>query len=513
VDRSPAKDAADNRGSSDVAVADLPSDSGAHWANRDNDPLYRRRDGSTDARSEAQAESRPFRRPPAVNSFPGDDDEYGRVSPGVYLPEPSPELSGLSTDTGDSGWFSGEYDVSDKRRAATAANQPAPEFGPAPPASPGRASFGISAGPIGGAGRGSGRSAAAPTSPASAPVSPAHSRGAMPSAAPISPAHTFAAHVRDAAASAHVRDAGGAAAANSRDAAGATEPGIGEFMSGPGREIRPHRAARHPLPAVEQVSPRSPSSEPPRRSRLLTVATVALSTVVLLGAAVAGVSFFAGSDRSLTSVLKLGASETKSRTVTGPLGGRKAATFELVAATTKVTVRTQDLGDELYKITSAEDSGTKPSPALTKDKLQLRLTPDGDATGGNVEVLLSTKVKWALRFVGGADEQIVDLTGGKVSSIDVLGGSRRLELALPTPAGTIPIRLTGSVDELSVRSPADSPVRVQVGSGAKTVAAGERTLRDVKPGSTLTPKDWKVPNRYDVDVASRITLLSVEAAK
>jgi hypothetical protein len=500
VERSPANDAADNRGSSDVAVADLPSDSGAHWANRDNDTLYRRRDGSPDARSDAQAQERPaFRRPPAVNSFPGDDEEYGRVSPGTYLPEPSPELSGLSTDTGESGWFSGEYDATERRRSAA---RSAPEFGPAPPASAGRASYGISAGPIGGARMGSGRSAAAPTSPASAPVSPAYGRG-TPAPTPVSPAHTFAAHVRDAAASAHVRG----------DAAGPPEPGIGEFMTGPGREIRPHRAARRELPAkVEQVSPR-PQTGPPRRSRLVTVATIALSTVVLLGAAVAGVAFFAGSDKSLTSVLKLGASEAKSRIATGPLGGREDATFELVAATTKVTVRTQDLGNDLYKITSAADSGTKPSPVLTKDKLQLRLTPDGDATGGDVEVLLSSKVKWALRFVGGADEQLVNLAAGKISSIDVIGGSRRLELALPTPTGTIPIRLTGAVDELSVRSPADSPVRVRVRSGAKTVAAGERTLRDVKPGSTLTPTDWKAANRYDVDAASRITLLSVEHAK
>jgi hypothetical protein len=54
-------------------------------------------------------------------------------------------------------------------------------------------------------------------------------------------------------------------------------------------------------------------------------------------------------------------------------------------------------------------------------------------------------------------------------------------------------------------------VRVQVDSGAKTVAAGDRTLRDVRPGSTLTPKGWQVQNRYDVDAAARITLLSVDA--
>jgi hypothetical protein len=45
------------------------------------------------------------------------------------------------------------------------------------------------------------------------------------------------------------------------------------------------------------------------------------------------------------------------------------------------------------------------------------------------------------------------------------------------------------------------------------VAAGTVTLRDVKPGSTLTPKDWKVADRYDVTAAARVTLLSVDSAE
>jgi hypothetical protein len=239
---------------------------------------------------------------------------------------------------------------------------------------------------------------------------------------------------------------------------------------------------------------------------------VLLSTVVLLGGAVAGVAFFAGEDQSLTSVLRLGSGDSDGKVATAALNGRTTAGFELIAATTKVTVRTQDLGDDLFRITSAGDSGTAPSPVLSDDRVQLLLSPDGEGASGNVEVLLSAKVTWGLRFVGGTDEQIVDVTGGKVSSIDIAGGSRRVDLRLSQPTGTVPVRVTGAVDELSVLSPEGSPVRVKVDSGAKTVAAGDKTLRDVKPGSTLTPKDWKVPNRYDVDAASRVTLLTVRTA-
>jgi hypothetical protein len=67
------------------------------------------------------------------------------------------------------------------------------------------------------------------------------------------------------------------------------------------------------------------------------------------------------------------------------------------------------------------------------------------------------------------------------------------------------------VDEFVVRAPANSPVRVHLDSGAKTVAAGGKTQRDVPPGSTFTPRTWQVDNRYDVDAASRVTLFSVTA--
>jgi hypothetical protein len=466
VTRSAADDPADPRGSSDVAVADLPSTSGAHWANRDN----------------AALRQTPYRRPPAVNSFPDGGDD-APLSPAIYLP---PE----TVDGADGNWFGdrartppdqteydrtgdrGEYDrtVDDRTESDGVPAEPAaPDYGPAPPASPGRASFGFTAGPI----SPSGWSAAATDSTAS----PARGGNAEHATEPAVPG-----------------------------------AGVGEFISGPGREIRPHRATRRDPPAHDHDDnpPRStPHTAPPRRSRTVTVAGSALAALVLLGGTVAGVVFFSGSDKTLNSVLQLGAGEIDGKTATAPLDGRTAASFELVAATTKVTVKTQDLGDDLYKITSAGDSGTVPSPVLSDDRVQLHLTPDGDGASGRVEVLLSGKVRWALRFIGGADEQIVDLAGGRVSSIDVIGGSRRFELSLPKPAGTVPVRVTGAVEDFSITSPKDSPVRVQVDSGAKTVAAGDRTLRDVKPGSTLTPKDWQVQNRYDVDAASRITLLSV----
>lgn len=492
--------------SSDVSLALVgPSNSGTDWANRDREALYRR-PGRTAA---------PYRRPPAAQSpsddllrspatlSPGDDprrspatpspgDDLLRspaiLSPGDDLrrsPAASPPGDDKE-DMADSGsWNAFAAPSAGRREPSPEAPQrvPEPEFGPAPPATGGRTAFGVTAGPI----SGNWRDEPLPTrsygteptfSDEPAPERARHSRPAPP-ALPASPASPFEG-----------------------------DDGVGDLIGGPGHEIRPHRATRHPA---------APAGQPPapRRSRGVLIAGLALTTAVLFGATVAGVTYFAGPDKDLTSVLELGTGDkAEQRTATAPMAGRTAAGFDLVSAVSRVTVRSEDLGDQLYRVTTADDSGVLPKPVLDDDEVQLYLTPEGDeGVAGAVDVVLSTRVTWTLRFSGAADEQILNLQGGRVAGIDMLGRARRTAIQLPAAAGTVPLKVTGAVDELAMTSPAGNPVRVQVKGGAKTVAAGARTLRDVEPGSTLTPKNWATNDRYDVNAEARVTLLSVETVE
>lgn len=455
-----------------VAVADPPASmSGTHWANRDNDTLYRRPGRST-----------PFRRPPAENSFP----EQAPVSqaltdltePGFPAPSraanadlfgPDPERFGPNGD--------------DDEGAATRKARHWTTIG-TKTRRPRTSDRGEASAPVG----------AAPQQVRSGDQGQRRAGVVIPVPGRAS-----------------LGRAGRASAEAERDDT------IG--VLGPGHEIRPHRAGRGESgqqPATtgrngSRGTPnRNPSTAAPRRSRRVMWATVATVFVVLVGGAGA-VLIVAGKGGALKSVLRSGVGSSQGRTATAPLDGRTEASFEVVTGTTKVTVRSEDLGADLYRITSAEDAGTVPRPVVDENRIQLHLTPGGDGASGTVEVVLAAKVTWSLRFTGGADEQRIDLSRGKVSAIDVIGGVRQVELSLPTPTGTVPVRVTGAVDEFVVRAPANSPVRVHLDSGAKTVAAGDRTQRDVPPGSTFTPRNWQVDNRYDVDAASAVTLFSVTA--
>ncbi|GAA0491527.1 hypothetical protein Ade02nite_22470 [Paractinoplanes deccanensis] len=271
--------------------------------------------------------------------------------------------------------------------------------------------------------------------------------------------------------------------------------------------------ARPPAePAAKQQAAQPAVAPPARQSRGVTVGIVLLSLIVLVAGSAVGVVYFTGSDDKLDSVLQLGAGDNGKRTATAPLDNRTKASFELLAASNKVTVTIGELGDDLYRISTPEDAGFLPSPIVRNDDVKLQVTRDGDGTGGEIDVVLAAKVNWQLRFSGYAEEQTIDLSGGQISGIEMVGGMRAAELTLSRPSGTVPIKINGAVERLVVRTPADSPVRVKVGGGAQKVVAGTRTLNDVAAGSTLTPKGWAVQNRYDAVAGAPITALTVTNA-
>ncbi|WP_045745201.1 hypothetical protein [Actinoplanes rectilineatus] len=368
----------------------------------------------------------------------------------------------------------------------------APEFGPATPAGPGRASFGFSDGPIGGTRPASSSRRRSPEDSGTLPIirqPPVPDTDPVPS----SPAPSFASFSPASGSFPAVSPA-------SRD-----DLSEAAFASGPEAFF-----AGAPGPEVLE-SPR-PVPDRPRQSRLVTAGMTVLGLIALAVLGVTGFVYYNGADTDLGGMLGSGGEQPQAaqQTVTGPIEGRTIATFELLAATDRVNLKIADLGEDLYRISTPEGTGMRPSAAIQGDRLAVDLARDGNGAGGQMEVLLAAKVRWTLRFSGYAAERIVDLSEGRMTGIEIVGGTRRAEITLAQAAGTVPVTITGGMEELIVRAPENSPVRVKVNGGAGTVTAGSRTLRDLAPGSTLTPKNWANGDRYDIDAVAPITLLKVE---
>jgi hypothetical protein len=449
-----------------AVVEAVPSMSGAHWANRDNDTLYRR-PGRAGALRRPPATGTPTPAPPAPVSPSGFLSTDGVANADLF----GPDIGGSGGDTAVRTSRHWTEIGTGTRRPATG-DRPeatAPEPTSALP-DPGRP-------------RPVGRTSAERDDMIGVIGDGGHEirphRAARPSSANT-----------------------GAGRGNPVPGRGSTAAARGNTGAGRGRGAG--RGGAGPIDTGRGTG----TADEPRRSRKVLWATMVMVFIVLAGG-IGAVVVFSGRPGGLGSVLRAGAGSTSDRTVTAALGGRTEASFELVTGVAKMTLTSQDLGNDLYRITTAEDSGTVPRPVIDDNRVQLHLAADGNAATGSVQIVLSAKVAWALRLTGGADEQRIDLSQGRVSGIDVIGGSRRIELGLPKPTGTVGVRITGAVDELFVTAPADSPVRVQLDSGAKTVTAGTKTQRDVPPGSTFTPRNFDVDDRYDIDAVSRVTVFSV----
>ncbi|MBY8874717.1 hypothetical protein K7640_23085 [Micromonospora sp. PLK6-60] len=199
---------------------------------------------------------------------------------------------------------------------------------------------------------------------------------------------------------------------------------------------------------------------------------------------------------------------------TAPLGGRRRATFELADGSTEITVRVADLGADLYRISAAVDGGVRPRPEVLGDRVRLGLEPGAPAGPAAVEVLLSSRVTWRLRLVGGVHDALVDLGAARaVAGVDLIGGAHRIDLRLPPLAGTLTVRMTGGVNQFAVRlAEPVPPVRVRVAAGAGSLALPGERRDGVAAGEVMSSPGWdRSVDRLYVDLVAGADTVTVGA--
>jgi hypothetical protein len=199
------------------------------------------------------------------------------------------------------------------------------------------------------------------------------------------------------------------------------------------------------------------------------------------------------------------------RIVSAPLKDLNDREFDVLTGTSTVTVSSADLGDRLFVVSTPADGNALPSAVVDDTRVQLHLVPSGTNGPGAVAVKLSSRVRWHLRLSGGAVEHLIDMTAGRLSGIDINGGATRIELWLPATDGTIPIQMTGGVNQFLLHLPEGVPVRVRVRSGASSVEIDALNRSAISPGTVFTPAGWDgATNRYDVDAVAGFAVLRVD---
>ncbi|MEW2444214.1 hypothetical protein [Micromonospora marina] len=199
------------------------------------------------------------------------------------------------------------------------------------------------------------------------------------------------------------------------------------------------------------------------------------------------------------------------QTLTAPRGDRQRAGFELVDGLTRFTLRAADLGDDLYRIGAPDGSGVTPRPQLEGDRVRLRIEENGRGPAA-VEVVLNSRVTWRLRLIGGVSEQRLDLSEARLAGVDLVGGAARTRLLLPRLDGSLTVRMTGGVSELTVTVPGAPPARVRVASGAGSLTLYDERRGGIAAGDLVSSPGWdRAADRLYLDLVGGANAVSVTA--
>jgi hypothetical protein len=197
--------------------------------------------------------------------------------------------------------------------------------------------------------------------------------------------------------------------------------------------------------------------------------------------------------------------------VTAARDGRTSANFELVSDASSVDLHVEDLGDDLYKITTPAGGPVRPDATTDGDDVRLSLSHVGPDSGPvQVGVVLNSQVQWTLRIAGGVETGTFDLRGGTIGGVDLTGGAGRFDLSLPRPKGTLSVRMSGGVNVFQMETDGKVPVRVTARSGAGQIILDGTTNNGVARGASFRSPGWSAEtNRIDLDAVAGFGTLRV----
>jgi hypothetical protein len=193
--------------------------------------------------------------------------------------------------------------------------------------------------------------------------------------------------------------------------------------------------------------------------------------------------------------------------VTGVLHGRTGAGLVVADAASRVEVRLAEIPGLLYRISTPIGSGVVPLVTGGVGVVRLGLRPTEGKGPKTVSILLSRRVRWDIRLPAGAGEQRLDLTGGKVTRLD-LGSSGLTVVALPRPVGTVRVRLIGGIGDVTFTG--RGPIRFSLWKGADAIRTPWFTAAGVPQNTVLRQPGWTAtPDRYAVYARTEVGRLSV----
>jgi AcrR family transcriptional regulator len=134
--------------------------------------------------------------------------------------------------------------------------------------------------------------------------------------------------------------------------------------------------------------------------------------------------------------------------------------------------------------------------------------------GGNRgAVMLNAGYTWYIKLHGATWNSVLDLSGLRISGIELDSGAGKVTCTLPAPSGVVPIRVNSGIVGVTFHRPSNTAVHATVSSGSVKVRLDDQLMR-----ATAADVQWDSPgalrsdDRYDLTVYSGCVRVTMDAS-
>jgi len=193
---------------------------------------------------------------------------------------------------------------------------------------------------------------------------------------------------------------------------------------------------------------------------------------------------------------------------TGRGPGERAMTLAIDSGSWRVLVRAAAPGTA--DIATSAGGGGAASVEVRPDNLVLVKNRRG---GDHGAVELSPDYTWYFKVHGGTWNVSLDLTGLRVSGVELDSGTGNVSCTLPAPAGVVPIRVNSGIVGVTLHRPRDTAVRATVSSGSVKVRLDDKPIRAMAADVNWeTPGATRSNDRYELNVYSGCVRVTMDAS-
>jgi len=199
-----------------------------------------------------------------------------------------------------------------------------------------------------------------------------------------------------------------------------------------------------------------------------------------------------------------------SHAVSSPRGALTSARLDLATGTDSVVVTSADLGDRLFQASTPADSRQVPRETTDGGTVTVSLADLSGAGPAQVDIVLSSRVSWALSFDAGASAERVDLTGAHLRTLTFAAGASTITALLPAPVGDVHVLMQGGASSFHVQTPTDVPYQVAFRSGAGSASIEGDVHSGVAAGTVISSPSWDTAaNRYTIDNSAGVSAFTL----